>query len=167
MRTGLVSMAPSSTANCRIRSTSDRHCMRVAWPVLLARWACQRRMSADPLDRLLPEPGPYIEPQPALGHRQGGRAAVRIGGPDLPPLLGPPAEGKLAALESLPGAAGDAQSFLGEQVVRLVLAADGLGALGAVVQEPPHLVGHAAVRALTRLRMPTEAIVFAYRGARP
>ena len=49
LRTGLLSMAPSSTANCRIRSTSDRHCMRVAWPVLAARWACQRRRSAGPI----------------------------------------------------------------------------------------------------------------------
>jgi diaminohydroxyphosphoribosylaminopyrimidine deaminase / 5-amino-6-(5-phosphoribosylamino)uracil reductase len=94
---------------------------------------------ADVLDRLVVEPGPHIEPQAALGDGEGGGTAVWIGGPDLPPLFGPPAEGKLAALEPLPGTAGDPQPLLGDQVARLLLAADGLGALGAIVQEPPHL----------------------------
>jgi hypothetical protein len=71
---------------------------------------------ADPLDWFVAEPGPYIEPQAALGHRQGGGAAVGVGGPDLPPLLGPPAERELAALEPLPDAAGNAQS-LGHHVL--------------------------------------------------
>jgi hypothetical protein len=59
---------------------------------------------ADPADRLVTEPGSHIQPQAAFGHGQGGGTAVRVGGPHLPPLFGPPAEGKLAALEPLPGA---------------------------------------------------------------
>jgi hypothetical protein len=66
---------------------------------------------ADPLDRPLTEPGAHVQPQATLGHGQGGGTAVRVGGPHLPPLVGPPAEGKLAALEPLPGAAGDAQAL--------------------------------------------------------
>ena len=115
---------------------------------------------ADPLDRLLTEPGPHIEPQAALGNGQGGGTAVRVGGPDLPPLFGPPAEGKLAALEPLPGAAGDAQALPGDEVARLILGGDGLGALGAVVQEPPHLVGDTASAA-------ADALADAYRRHRP
>jgi hypothetical protein len=115
---------------------------------------------ADPVDRPLVEPGTHVQPQAALGHGQGAGTAIRVGRPDLPPLFGPPAEGKLAALEPLPGAAGDAQALLGDQIARLVLSSDGLGPLGAVVQEPPDLVGDAAGAG-------ADALADAYRRHRP
>jgi hypothetical protein len=115
---------------------------------------------ADPLDRLLPEPGAHEQPQAALGNGQGSGTSVRVGGPDLPPLFDPPAEGELAALEPLPGAAGDAQALSCDEVARLILRGDGLGPLGAVIQEPPHLVGDATSAA-------ADALADAYRRHRP
>jgi hypothetical protein len=44
--TGLTSIAPSSRANWKIRSASDRQCATVEGPTLRASCACQRRTSA-------------------------------------------------------------------------------------------------------------------------
>ena len=115
---------------------------------------------ADPVDRLLAKPGPHIEPQATLGNGQGSGTAVGIGGPDLPPLFGPPAEREPAALEPLPGTLGNPQPLPGDQVARLLLAAHRRGALGAVVQQPPHLIGHAAGAS-------ADALADAYRRHRP
>jgi hypothetical protein len=109
---------------------------------------------ADPHDRLLPEPGAHVQPQAALGHRQGGGTPVRVSRPHLPPLVGPPAEGKPAPLEPLPGAAGNTKALPSDQVARLILRGDGLGPLGAIVQEPPHLVGDATSAAADPLADP-------------
>jgi hypothetical protein len=49
LRTGLVSIAPSSRANWKIRRVNERHWPRVAGPTLAARSRCQRRTSAGPM----------------------------------------------------------------------------------------------------------------------
>jgi hypothetical protein len=46
LRTGLVSIAPSSMANWKIRSANDRQWATVDGPTFRARCACQRRTSA-------------------------------------------------------------------------------------------------------------------------
>ena len=103
------------------------------------------------------EPGAHVQPQPALGDGQGGGAAVGVGGPDLPPLVGPPAEREAGRAGVLPGAAAHLQSLLGGQVAGLVRAVDGLGALGAVIESPPDLVARPVRLALAN----------AHRGHRP
>jgi hypothetical protein len=47
---------------------------------------------ADPLDRPIIEPWAYVQPESAVGSGQRGGAAVRVGGPQVPPLGRPGAE---------------------------------------------------------------------------
>ena len=114
---------------------------------------------ADALDRAVAEPGSHVQSESALGDGQGVGAAVRIGGVQLPPLIGPAAERQPTAAAALPGAASEFQAFLGGQVAGLVGRVHGLGALGAVVESPGDLVAVAALapghRAHSGLRSPS------------
>src|SRR5215216_1341536 len=65
-----------------------------------------------------------------------------IGGPVGPPQVCPGAEREPAASSSLPGVTGKLQPLLGCEGAGLVLAGNRLSALGAVIEQPPHLVGH-------------------------
>ena len=147
LRTGLLSIAPSSTANWKIRRVSERHWPTVAGPTLAARSRCQRRTSAGPMRSIgaVTEPGPHVQPKPAFGDGQGVGAAVGIGGVQLPPLIGPAAERQPTAAAALPGAPSELQALLGGQVAGVVGGVHGLGALGAVVQPPGDLVALAAL----------------------
>ena len=109
--------------------------------------ACQRRTSAGLMRSMgrSPNQGRTWQPEPAFGDGQGGGAAVGVGRPQLPPVVGPAAERQPTAASSLPGAAAHLQALLGGQVAGLVGGVDGLGALGAVVQPPGDLVAVAAL----------------------
>jgi hypothetical protein len=97
---------------------------------------------ADFVDSPLAKNRPQVVAQPALGHDQGVGATVGIGRPVSPPQVRPGAERKPAAASSLPGITGDLQPLLGCEGPGLVLAGDRLGTLGAVIEQPPDLVGH-------------------------
>jgi hypothetical protein len=98
----------------------------------------------------LPEERQQMEAQPAFCRFQGGRAAVRVSRPHLPPLARPLLKRLLAEAGVDPAPA----SELGEQVVLEVAGGvaggEGLAALAAVVQPPPDLV--AAGRGLADAR---------------
>jgi hypothetical protein len=67
---------------------------------------------ANALDWLLTEPGAQVPPEAPIRVGEGGRAAIRIGGPDLPPLGRPEAERQPATATTLPAAPAERVAFI-------------------------------------------------------
>ena len=146
---GWLSMAPSSSANWRMRRARiERQAIRLSWPSLPASWA----LPAADVGRADRARWGGHRTRAARGSRSRLSVAARVVGlrsgsvdPDCPPLVRPAAEREPAAAASLPGAAAHLQPLLGGQVAGLVGGVDRLGALGAVVQPPGDLVAVAAL----------------------
>jgi hypothetical protein len=97
---------------------------------------------ADLVDGALPQERAHMVAQPAVGHDQGAGAALGIGRPVGLPQVRPGAERQPPSASSLPGVTRDLQPLLSCQGAGLVFAGDRLGALGAVIEQPPDLEGH-------------------------
>jgi hypothetical protein len=97
---------------------------------------------ADLVDGPVTKEWEHVVAQAALGHDQGVGATVGIGRPISPPQVSPSAEREPASPSSMPGVMRDLQPFLSCEGAGLVLAGDRLSALGAVIEQPPDLVGH-------------------------